>query len=33
MKKLSILLVEDDAVIGAVLAEMLTDLGYETGTI
>ncbi len=33
MKKLSILLVEDDAMIGAVLAEMLADLGYETGTI
>jgi CheY-like chemotaxis protein len=33
MKKLSILLVEDDAMIGAVLAEMLADLGYETGAI
>ena len=33
MKPLSILLVEDDALIGAVLAEMLAGLGYQTGTV
>jgi CheY-like chemotaxis protein len=33
MKKLNILLVEDDAMIGAVLAEMLASLGHETGPI
>jgi len=33
MRPLGILLVEDDAMIAAVLAEMLTDLGHEIGTI
>ncbi len=33
MKQLSVLLVEDDAMIGAVLAEILVSLGYEIGTI
>ncbi len=33
MKPLSVLLVEDDAMIGAALAEMLAALGYEIGTI
>ena len=33
MKPLSILLVEDDAMIAAALAEMLADLGHEVGTI
>lgn len=33
MRKLSVLLIEDDVMIGAALAEMLADLGYETDTI
>jgi CheY-like chemotaxis protein len=33
MKPLNILLVEDDAVIGALLAEMLAGLGHEIGPI
>jgi CheY-like chemotaxis protein len=33
MKPLHILVVEDDAMIGAVLAEMLAGLGYEIGPI
>ncbi|MEO9190769.1 MAG: response regulator [Acetobacteraceae bacterium] len=33
MKPLSILLVEDDAMIGALLAEMLAGLGYKIGAI
>lgn len=33
MKPLSILLVEDDSVIGALLAELLASLGHETGPI
>jgi len=33
MTPLNILVVEDDAMIGAVLAEMLAGLGHETGPI
>lgn len=33
MRPLNILLVEDDAMIGALLAEMLASLGHETGKI
>ena len=33
MNPLSILLVEDDALIGSLLADMLAGLGHETGSI